>query len=184
MISINWSTYVIYVPKSYLTLVSGTSYELDVEQFRLDLIDIEDSALGIPHPNTHIHNTEFDVAGTTFARAVIIINPYSVEFEDGQYSVSLKGANNNIFDVSGGILVQNQVQLIANNSAGLVKVTSGSGLSTDQATQLLELYRLHALQSGTTLQITDTSRKVNDGSSDIIDQTVADDGTTTTVERV
>jgi hypothetical protein len=63
---------------------------------------------------------------------VEILAPYSVEFTpDSQYSVRLAGANNNIFDVEGGILVQNQVQVIPTNSAGLV-VVGESGLSPTQ----------------------------------------------------
>ena len=90
MITIDWGdTYIISVPKSYLTLISGTLYELDVNQFRLDLKDLEDSAQGMPFPRTHNHNTEVEIAGVTYARLVQILAPYSVEFEDGEYSVSL-----------------------------------------------------------------------------------------------
>lgn len=124
-LSIAWgSTNIIYVPKSYLTQVSGSLYELDVNQFRQDLKELEDDVDGIVFPDTHNHNTEVTVAGITYARLVAILPPYSVEFEDGQYSVRLAGANNNIFDVEGGILVQNQVQVISTNSAGLIN--SGS----------------------------------------------------------
>jgi len=42
-ISVDWPTGVISVPQSYLTLISGSLYELDVDQFRLDLKDLEDS---------------------------------------------------------------------------------------------------------------------------------------------
>ena len=121
MIEIDWGdTYVIFVPQSYLTLVSGTLYKLDTNQFRLTLKELEATKEGIPHPKTHIHNTEVTVSGTTFARTVEILPPYSVEFEDGAYSVQLIGSNNNIFDIQTGILVQNQVQVIPTNSAGLI----------------------------------------------------------------
>lgn len=136
MITIDWSTFIISVPQSYLTLVSGTFYTLDTNQFRLDLKEIEASMVGMPFLKTHTHNTEVTVAGTTFARAIEILAPYSVEFEDGQYTVQLLGSNNNIFDVQGGILVQNQVQVIPTNSAGLIVSTNagmgGSG-SWDEA---------------------------------------------------
>jgi len=123
-ISVNWNTKVIFVPQADLTLVSGTLYELDTDWFRLQLKDIEDDE-GIPFLDTHRHNTEVTVAGTTFARVIEIINGYSVEFEDGSYTVRLAGSNNNIFDVENGILVQNQVQIIAQNSAGLIVLAGG-----------------------------------------------------------
>jgi len=119
-LSVNWRTKVITIPQSDLDFVSGTLYGLDTNVFRLALKDIEDSEEGIPFLDTHRHNTEVTVSGVTFARTLEIINGYTVEFEEGQYSVLLSGSNNNIFDVAGGILVQNQVQIISANSAGLV----------------------------------------------------------------
>ena len=120
-ITINYLTKVINVPQADLTLISGTLYELDTNDFRLALSTIQDSEDGIPFDDIYIHNTEVTVAGTTFARTIEIINGYSIEFEDGQYSVRLVGSNNNIFDVENGILVQNQVQLISTNSGGLIR---------------------------------------------------------------
>lgn len=126
MITVTGPTGVIFVPQSYLTLVSGTLYTMDTNQFRLDLKAWEASPDGMPWLRTNQHNTEVTVAGVTYARTIEIINGYSVEFEDGQYTVRLEGSNNNIFDVEGLVLVQNQVQVIPTNSAGLI-VTSGTG---------------------------------------------------------
>lgn len=123
---INWSTYVITIPKTYLTLISGTLYELNTNQLRLDLKALEVSDPGIVHPITHRHNTEVTIAGTTYARTIKILAPYSFEFEDGQYSVRLVGSNNNLFDIEHGILVQNQVQVIPANSAGLITTSGGT----------------------------------------------------------
>ena len=132
-ITITWGTRVINVPKSYLTLVSGSVYELDLEQFRLDLKDLEDDEEGIPHPDTHIHNTEVTLAGITLARTIEIINNYTVTFEDGQYAVEAKGANSNIADV----MNLNQVSLRTFNSAGLIVHVQGSGLTTEQHDKLM-----------------------------------------------
>jgi len=122
-ISIDPLTFIISVPQADLDLVSGTIYEMDTDAFRLELKAWEANGNGLDGGQTflktHVHNTEVTVAGTTFARALEILPPYSVEFEDGQYTVILQGSNNNIFDVAGGILVQNQVQIISTNSAGL-----------------------------------------------------------------
>lgn len=128
-ISVNPLSYVISVPKADLTFVSGTLYTMNTDNFRLELKSWEDSEEGIIHPKTHNHNTTVEIVGITYARAISILAPYSVEFEDGQYTVVLEGSNNNIFDVAGGILVQNQVQVIPTNSGGLIQVTSGSGVT-------------------------------------------------------
>lgn len=117
-ITIDWLTYVINVPKADLTLLQASPElrELDLDWFRLQLKDIEDDEPGIPQPDTHIHLTEVTLAGLTYARIVEILDPYTVEFEDGQYTVACVGANHNVSDVK----VPNQVSLIVNNAAGLI----------------------------------------------------------------
>lgn len=134
-LTINYDTKVIEVPQADLTLVSGTLYELDTNQFRKDVMAILDDETHIWMDNAFIHNTEVTVAGTTFARTIEFINGYSVEFEDGAYSVRLAGSNNNIFDVENGILVQNTVQVIAQNSGGLI---SGEAIAADVAAILAD----------------------------------------------
>lgn len=128
MVTINWLTRVILIPQSFLTLVSGVLYELNVDDFRLVLKDIEDSEEGMPFPDTHRHNTEVVLSGVTYARTFEIINGYTVEFENGMYRVRCVGANHNIADVQ----VINSVSLIIGNSAGLVVASGG----LDQATKL------------------------------------------------
>jgi len=173
-ITVNWATKVISVPQADLTLIGGTLYELDTDLFRLALKDLEDDPEGMPFLDTHRHNTEVTVAGTTFARVVEIINGYSVEFEDGAYTVRLAGSNNNIFDVENGILVQNTVQVIAQNSAGLIVTSSGgvtpadvwgrtieSGYTAEELMRLVAsslLGKLSGAEAGTTI----TMRDVND----------------------
>lgn len=129
-LSLDPATKVITIPQADLTLVSGTLYELDTNQFRLDvgLLLATESYIWLPYAFSH--NTEVTVAGTTFARIIEFINGFSIEFEDGQYTVRLAGSNNNIFDVENGILQQNQVQIIAQNSAGLVTVDTGAADTT------------------------------------------------------
>jgi len=117
---VDWGGKVIYIPKSYLTPIAGTLYEMNTDQFRKDLKALEAGEDGMPFPDTHRHNTEVTVSGVTYARTIEILNGYSVTFEDGQYSVRLAGSNNNFFDVQNGILNQNQVQVIPTNSGGLV----------------------------------------------------------------
>lgn len=115
-ISIHWPTGVITVPQADLTLLSGSRYQLDVNAFRLVLKDLEDSEDGQVWPTTHNHNTELVLSGVTYARSFEIINGYTVEFENGMYSVTCIGANHNIADVK----TVNSVSLIIGNSAGMI----------------------------------------------------------------
>jgi hypothetical protein len=121
-ISVDWGTKIISVPQSYLSSLGGGVYELDTDQFRLDLKALEDDEAGIPFPDTHNHNTEVTVGGVTLARVFEIINGYTVTFEDGQYAVNLVGTNNNIPDVAN----VNQVSIRSFNSAGLIVGEGGT----------------------------------------------------------
>lgn len=119
-ISINWSTQVIFVPQSDLTFVSGYTYELDINWFRLQLKNLEDTEEGMSFPDTHRHNTQITLGGVTLARAVEIINGYTITFEEliPLYAVNLVGSNSNIADVTN----LNSVQIRSANSAGLVVI--------------------------------------------------------------
>lgn len=135
-ISITWGIREIYVPQSYLTLISGTLYELDTDQFRLDLKALEDDEDGIAFPDTHDHIAGYTVAGVNYAKKIEIINNYVVRFENGSYSVRLAGSNNNIFDIQGGVLYQNTVQVIPGNSAGLI--VAGSGVTQQDKDDIVD----------------------------------------------
>ena len=141
-ITIDWgNTNVINVPQADLTFISGTLYELDTNAFRLALKDLEDDEAGMPWPRTHIHNTAVTVAGTTFARTIEILAPYSVTFEDtgSAYTVRFIGSNNNIWDAENGILnVTSQVSYVPTNSAGLI-ATGTSGLTATESAALLSI---------------------------------------------
>jgi len=131
-LSVTWSTKVINVLQADLTSLGGDVYELDTDQFRKDLNALQASAEGIVFDTTHEHTAPKTLAGTTFARFIEIINGYTVDFEDGQYQVNLVGSNNNILDVK----TVNQVSLAVQNSAGLIQISTGSGLSAAQDTTL------------------------------------------------
>lgn len=117
-LTIDWGTRVITVPKADLSLIqpSPEIREMDIDWFRLQLKDLEDGVDGMAHPDTHTHNTEVVLGGVTYARIIEVINNYTVEFEDGQYTVNCVGANHNLAEVK----VANQVSLIINNAAGLI----------------------------------------------------------------
>jgi len=120
-LSVNWGTKVITVPKADLSLVDigpPEIRELDLNDFRLWLKDIEDSEEGIVQPDTHTHNTEVVLGNLTLARVIEMINGYTITFEDGNYQVDLVGANSNVSDVTN----LNSVGLRSYNSAGLILV--------------------------------------------------------------
>jgi len=175
-ITINWLTKVITIPQADLTPLGGGRYRLDVNAFRLELKDIEDSEDGMAFEVAHRHATEATLSGVTYARQVEIINGYTVTFEStgSPYQVECVGANHNIADVKN----VNDVSLIIGNSAGLISVTSGSGLSIEQAAQLQALFELHGLDPAKPLQVSETAR-----SAGTIAQTVSTASGTTTVQR-
>lgn len=143
-VTITWGTKTINVPQSYLTFVSGITYELDVNQLRLDLKDLEDSEQGIMFPITHNHNTEVTLSGVTYARIVEFINGYVVDFTDDVtpgdfFIINCVGANHNLADVLAA--VHRHYALIVNNAAGLIVKTiiSGSGLDAGQDALLTKI---------------------------------------------
>ena len=154
-ISIDWGTKVISIPRNDLTLLQTTPTEirqLDIDSFRLELKDQEDSEDGMTFVDTHRSNAPVTVGGVILARVVEIINGFTVTFEDGQYAVNLAGANSNIADVTN----VNQVSVRSANSAGL----------QDLSTLLASAYQNHVVfnsagQAGTAIPIGTRSTPVN-----------------------
>lgn len=176
-ISINWSTKIITVPQADLTAMGGGVYQLDVDAFRLALKNIEDSEEGSVFPDTHRHSTQVTLSGVTYARTFEVINGYTVTFQDTgtPYTVLCVGANHNLADVKN----VNQVSLIIGNAAGLISVTSGSGLSVEQAGMLEALAKIHGLVMGAPLVVSPTTREAGG-----IEQTIEESAGVVTVERV
>lgn len=125
-IDVNWVTGVITIPRADMPVVqvSPEIREFDVAQLHFDLRTIHASVAGAPYTKTHNHGSVTTLSGVTYARLVEILAPYSVEFEDGQYTVLSFGANHNVADVK----IPNQVSLITNNSAGLIDRATARGL--------------------------------------------------------
>jgi hypothetical protein len=136
-VSVNWPAKEILVTQDYLRHVQGSLYELDVNQFRLDLKALEAGEDGIIWEDTHRHYPEVTLAGVTFARVVEITNGYTITFEEkpSPYRVRCVGANHNISDV----MNLNTVSLIIGNSAGLIVHSIGSGLSTEEHNELMSI---------------------------------------------
>lgn len=117
-LTVLWPTSVIFVPRESLTLIQSNPTEirqLNLDEFRLELKNLEDSSQGMAWTKTHNHNTSVTVGGVTLARVVEVIEPYTITFEDGAYAVNLVGANSNV----GDRVNVNQVSVRSSNSAGL-----------------------------------------------------------------
>lgn len=121
-ISVDWPTAVITIPQSYMTPLGGGVYELDIDQFRLDLGDLlDDSDGGMPWPTAYTHDAEKVISGLIYARAVIVVPPYTVEITPpGGWVVSCVGANHNVQDVYTNLTGPT---FLPNNAAGLIRTT-------------------------------------------------------------
>lgn len=146
----DWVLKIISVSKVDMVLVQSNPteiYELDIDIFRLALKGLEESVAGMIYPQTHNHVTPVNVGGVSLARVVELTNGYTVTFEDGQYAVNLVGANSNVGDK----VNVNQVSVRSANSAGLVEVGTGggggSGLTAEQAAQVLKIFSLEELMN-------------------------------------
>lgn len=195
-IDVDWggtaaNPYRILIPRADMPLVQASPEirELDVNQFRKDLRTLEAATPGAPFPETHRHQTETTLSGTTFARQVEILAPYMVEFEDGQYSVRAVGANHNLLDVK----VNNQVSLLVVLSAGLVNPDIGEAVldaSLSSHVQdgtigdaISKLYALSGLDASKPLTVTPTRRFVGPDGSPDVDQEIATNAGVVTVTR-
>lgn len=134
MISIDHASFVISIPKSDTVFVETnalTGYEVrSYDEYALmrELANYLDSEAGATLPQAFTHNTSVTISGVVYARALVILAPYTVTFEAGAYQVKLVGGtNNNLLDV----LNPNNVSVIPANSAGLQTVnTAGGGGAT------------------------------------------------------
>ena len=153
---IDWGTKIIHVFKSDMILTQSTPvevYQLNINDFRLGLKNLEDDPEGMPFPTTHNHVAPISVGGVDLARVIEILEPYTVTFEDGQYAVNLVGANSNIGDRTN----VNQVSIRSANSAGLpdieaIQASSFNGVVTVKA---------GSIYSGSTYPVGTNSYPVN-----------------------
>lgn len=138
-ISIDWPTGVITINQSdpEVSLVSGTTYELDTPAFRLALKALEDDVAGIMWPRTHRHNTTVTIDGINYVRSFEIINGYTITvLPDTPWRLRMDGLSNNNLH-SEGILNLNSVQVIPANSAGNTTTEVGvSGLTAQESADL------------------------------------------------
>jgi len=155
-ISINHATKVITIPKSDTVLVgtnAATGYEVrSYDEYALmrELAGYLDSADGIGLPNAFTHATQVVISGVIYARAITFLSPYTITFENGEYQVKLVGgSNNNMLDV----LNPNNVSVIPANSSGLQTVISGSGVTSQDKTDIISGVWGHVVEELTSEEI-------------------------------
>lgn len=148
------------IPQDYdhLTLVSGAppngAYVLDTKALWLDLKALEASEEGIVFADQQTHNSEYTIAGTTYADAIGFLCEIAFynAVPDEDWSVILEGSNNDLFDIVNGIYVPSKgtghITVVPGNSAGLVVITS-----TDTAAIETKIDDLIAKQALTQEQI-------------------------------
>ena len=114
-ITVDWSVtpWLITVPKSDLTLDTGTKYNLTVDTFWQLLRDFSDSAEAIPRPTLY---SRIPATASTPSITEIDLDYYEIQFEDGLYSVNIIDGNTNIRDGE----VKNQVSVNTNNTTGFI----------------------------------------------------------------
>ena len=164
--------WLITIPQSDLTLISGTQYELEVDTFWQLLRDYSDNSESMPFFT--IYNR---IPATPSTPSITDINHlyYSLEFEDGAYSVNIINGNTNIRDVE----VKNQVSVNTNNTTGFNTISVGSGLSVSEQAQLEELHRMRGLNISSPVTVTATDEVAGDITLDI----TGDGETTSTLTR-
>jgi len=138
MYTVNWFTKVVFIPTSDMTLVSGTTYNLFMQNFLIEIRRLEASFIdGLWAPQILNHkNPELDFAGADYAGFDKVVDGYTVAFSTSATRVNLIGSNNNIVD----IMVVNGVSVVPSNSAGLQRVETGvSGLTSKESATLDKL---------------------------------------------
>lgn len=146
VLSIDWGTRVITVPRCFMTDLGGDIYQLDLGDLHLALKDILDDEEGIAHPDTHFREDSTIIGGVEYAPKIIFINGYSIYVDPATaYQVSCTGANSNIQDV---YINTTGPTLLPNNSAGQI-VTGESGLTQTEALDLELLRKFHTNDYGT-----------------------------------
>jgi hypothetical protein len=120
-ITIDWATRTINVPRADMALIQPAPEirQLDLDVFRLLLKTLEASEEGMPFPDTHSHVGPLDLGDVTQARSVLLVNGYTVTFEDGLYRVMLINANSNVLAYSN----VNSVSIASQNSMGLADLS-------------------------------------------------------------
>jgi len=123
--SVNWTTKVITIPLTDLTLVSGSNYTLDVEDFWIEARRLEASpGDGLwAEQIVEFVNTQ-TLSGIVYSAIVKVINGYTWNTNTTNKNISLIGKNSNLLDV---FIPGDGISVLANNSAGKITISEGGG---------------------------------------------------------
>ena len=127
--------FLITVPKSDLTLESGTRYKLTVDEFWILLRDFTDEQTTMAQPKLY---SRIPATSSTPSITTIDLAYYAIEFEDGLYSVNIISGNTNIREAE----VKNQVSVNTNNTTGFIDPTYleystfGGGVSVNALSEI------------------------------------------------
>lgn len=119
-VAIDWSTKIITIPTIAMTLIQSVPtiiFELSLPEFHIALRELTASEDGIVFPPALDYSKASNVGGVSLAPVLILINGYTVTFENSQYAVNLAFANSNV----GDNINVNLVSVRSANSAGLVQ---------------------------------------------------------------
>lgn len=111
----DWNTKVITVPKTELTLVSGTYYTLEVVKWFQLLRELNGAQEGIAETvHEPIYNNTPPTTSTP--RIVDVINGYTCQIENGAYNLDFINGNTNWRQVE----IKNEVGVGTNNTTGFI----------------------------------------------------------------
>jgi hypothetical protein len=108
--------FLITIPKSDLTLITGTQYKLTVDEFWILLRDFTDEQNTMAQPKLY---SRIPATSSTPSITTIELAYYAIEFEDGLYSVNIIEGNTNIREAE----LKNQVSVNTNNTTGFIDPT-------------------------------------------------------------
>ncbi len=130
---VDWEAGVITIPKTDLTFLSGTSYELDLRAFKFECWRLTwEEGLSYPEMLTY-----YPAIPTINQSESVLINYdyYMVEFEVGNYLVNLFGAASDI-DL---YVIMNGVSIRMSGGVAVTINSGGSSLTTEEHTRLMSL---------------------------------------------
>ena len=140
----------------------------------------EASEQGITYPAICAAAGKDDLGGgVSVGLTLSLLNAWKLNFTGSGYQATVTGGN--LASALSKVVNNPNIQVLFNSSAAgtLTTITSGSGLSSDQATKLDEVHKVHGLNAAAPLVVAPAQRSVGG-----ITQTIVTDGTgATTVTR-
>ena len=138
MITADWSTKILTVPVSDLTVVSSGRYKITAREWWNLLQELTYTDDGIV--KTMLSKGDFPYSNTrptdVTPRVINLINGYTVYFADGPYSVDVTEGNTNL-GFSGIHEISDGVSVNTNNTVGYSTVATGSGVTPEDKSDII-----------------------------------------------